>query len=101
MRAFAPRPDAKTERMKTALETVGIDEDSWSDSTAVHRKIAPFHGQSRIFIDREMGRFCQKFTNRRGMPNSPKRTGFVLSKLAAAGAYYLWDNNSASAQANQ
>jgi hypothetical protein len=44
----------------------------------------------RIFIDCEMDHFCQTFTNRRGMPVSFRRRGFVLSKLSACGASCLW-----------
>ena len=90
MQAFAPPPDAKTERMRAAMEAVRTDETLWHDSTAVHKKIEQLSRQSRTFIDSEMGRFCQKFTNRREMGHSPQRTGFVLSKLASQGAYYLW-----------
>jgi hypothetical protein len=37
-----------------------------------------------------MDHFCQTFTNRRGMPVSFRRRGFVLSKLSACGASCLW-----------
>lgn len=90
MRAFAPQPDAKTERMAAALEAVGIGEYSWHDSRTLQTKIEQLNHPLRIFIDREMDRFCQKFTNRRGMRDSPQRTDFVLSRLTASGAYYLW-----------
>jgi len=91
MKAFAPPPDAKTERMKAAMEAVGIDEHHWHDSTAVHRKIEQFDHPLRTFIDSEMERFCQKFTNRRQMGHGHERTSFVLSKLNAHGIYYLWN----------
>jgi hypothetical protein len=90
MRAFGRRPDAKTERMATALETVGIGKHPWNDSKTLQTKIERLDPPRRIFIDREMDHFCQKFTNRRGMSDSPERTDFVLSKLTASGAYYLW-----------
>ena len=84
------RPDAKTERMATALEAVGIGKHPWHDSKTLQTKIERLDDPRRIFIDREMDHFCQKFTNRRGMSDSPERTEFVLSKLTACGAYYLW-----------
>jgi len=90
MKAFAPQPDAKTERMTTALEAIGIGEHWWHDSDAVHKQIEQLDHPLRTFIDSEMDRFSQKFTNRRGMLHSLRRTGFILSKLAAQGAYYLW-----------
>ncbi|MHC4287751.1 MAG: hypothetical protein ACYSSJ_05550 [Planctomycetota bacterium] len=93
MRAFDPRPDAKTERMAAALESVGIGQHSWHDSKAVQTKIEQLDHSLRIFTGSEMDRFCQKFTNRRGMPDSLRRTDFVLSKLTACGAYYLWYAN--------
>ncbi|OQY05127.1 MAG: hypothetical protein B6I25_06085 [Planctomycetales bacterium 4572_13] len=96
MQAFAPAADAKTERMKAALEAVGVDEHHWHDSVAIGAKIEHLSHPLRRFIDDEMGRFCQKFTNRRQMAHSCERTEFVLSKLAGQGGYYLWDSNSAS-----
>ena len=94
MQAFAPHPDAKTERMAAALEAVDIGEHSRHDSKTVQIKIERLDPSRRIFIDREMHHFCQKFTNRRGMPDSLRRTDFVLSKLTACGGYYLWQAES-------
>ena len=90
LQAFVPSSDAKTERMAATLEAVGIEEQSRHDSKTVQIKIERLDALRRIFIDREMDHFCQKFTNRRGMPDSLRRTDFVLSKLTACGAYYLW-----------
>ncbi|MEN8126625.1 MAG: GNAT family N-acetyltransferase [Planctomycetota bacterium] len=90
MQAFGPSPEAKTERMAAALEAVGLGKQLWHDSEAVHAKIKQLGFPQRTFIDSEMARFCQKFTNRRKAGHCIERTGFVLSKLAAAGAYYLW-----------
>ena len=90
MRAFDQRPNAKTERMAAALESIGIGKHSWHDSKAIQTKIEQLDHPLRIFIGSEMDRFCQKFTNRRGMPDSLRRTDFVLSKLTACGAYFLW-----------
>ena len=92
MKAFAPTPEAKTERMAAALEAVGIGEGLWHDGLAAHSMIETLCRQSQGFIIEQMDGFCQKFTNQRQMPHSPQRTGFVLSKLAARGAYYLWEN---------
>jgi hypothetical protein len=58
MRAFGPRPDAKTERMATALETVGIGKHPWNDSKTLQTKIERLDPPRRIFIDREMDHFC-------------------------------------------
>ena len=76
--------------MAAALETVEIGENLWHDSKTLQTKIERLDHPLRTFIDSEMDRFCQKFTNRRGMPDSLERTDFILSKLAAQGAYYLW-----------
>jgi hypothetical protein len=96
MKAFCPRPDAKTEQMTAALEAVGWPRSTWHDSRAIHTKIEQLSDRERTFIDGEMRRFCQKFSNRRAMPCSPKRTDFVLSRLAVRGAYYLWQANNDS-----
>jgi hypothetical protein len=90
MQAFTQQLDAKTERMAAAFEAVRIGKYLWHDSNAVGKVINILDRQSRRFIDREMERFCQKFTNRRRMPDSPQRTDFILSKLAVQGVYYLW-----------
>ena len=93
MRAFAPCPDAKTERMAAALEAVGLPRSTWHDSKTIQTKIEQLNHPRRIFIDSEMDHFCQKFTNRRGILDSPDRTNFVLSKLGARGVYYLWQRD--------
>ena len=90
MRPYLTQRDAKTERMAAALEAVGIGTHVWHDSAAVHKAIDAMDSRSRQFIFRELDRFCQKFTNRRQLPDSPQRTSFVLSKLDSPGVYYLW-----------
>ncbi|MHC5191881.1 MAG: hypothetical protein ACYSOP_06835 [Planctomycetota bacterium] len=82
--------------MTAALEAVGWPQSTWHDSSAIHTKIELLSDRERTFIDGEMRRFCQKFSNRRAMPCSPKRTDFVLSRLAVRGAYYLWQANNDS-----
>ena len=90
MTEYSPPPDAKTERMRTALEAVGLTEALTRDSMSVHAMIEQLKPDMRMFIQDEMTRFCQKFTNRRNDPNDLQRTDFVLSKLASQPAYYLW-----------
>lgn len=92
MTAVRRMPDAKTIRMAAALEAVGIDENSWHNSGQIQTKIEQLAPSRRTFIDGEMERFCQKFSNRRRMPRSLERTDFVLSKLAHPLAYCLWTN---------
>jgi hypothetical protein len=100
MTAFESPPDAKTERMKAALETAGLTGAFNKDSESLHAMIELLQPNLRAFVQDEMARFCQKFTNRRNLPHSPERTDFVLSKLSHRPAYYLWTNfNSAGAQA--
>jgi hypothetical protein len=89
---FRRPPDVKTERMKAALETVGIERRLWIDTEQVHRQIDALNTPSRQFIEQQMQDFLQKFARRRNSPHSPGRTDFVLSKLGHPGNYYLWLN---------
>jgi hypothetical protein len=93
MQAFEAVPDAKTERMRTALAAAGLTV-SGQDSDSVHASIERLRPDLRAFIEEEMARFCQKFTNRRNEPHGLNRTDFVLSKLSHQPAYYLWTRSS-------
>ena len=92
MTRFRQPPDVKTERMKAALETVGIDESLWIDTEVVYLRIAALRSPHREFIEKQIQDFLQKFTRQRHMPHSLDRTDFVLSKLGHRGHYYLWLN---------
>ena len=92
MMEYRQPPDVKTERMKTALEAVGIDEHFWADTEQVHERIESLNPQQRSFIEKQIRDFLQKFASQRNLPHSLRRTDFVLSKLAPPGNYYLWFN---------
>ena len=92
MHPFRQMPDVKTERMQTALETVGIDESLWIDTDRVHEQIELLEPPAREFIEKQMQDFLQKFARQRNMSHSIDRTDFILSKLGDPGNYYLWLN---------
>ncbi|MHC4551887.1 MAG: hypothetical protein ACYSUT_03850 [Planctomycetota bacterium] len=92
MRQWAPAPSVKTERMMTALETVGIDRKHWIDSEAVHGMIETLDKDRRTFIEQQINAFLQKFPTQRNMEHSLGRTDFVLSKLGEPANYYTWLN---------
>ena len=92
MKVFLPPPDAKTERMKAAFESAGLSRAISEDTYSAHAAMNALPRDLQCFIDDEMRRFCEKFTNRRGMNHSSERTEFVLSKLTNRPAYYLWTN---------
>lgn len=91
MREYVRPTDAKTERIRAALETVGIGEDVWADADAVQTMLEKLDRQRRRFVEEEMGRFAEKFTAQRKMRASAERTEFVLSRLGGEGRYYLWN----------
>lgn len=90
MTAFPPPPDVKTERLQAALETAGLAGAHSRGSDSLHAAIEQLRPKLRAFVQTEMNRFCQKFTNRRNAPHTPERTDFILSKLSHGPAYYLW-----------
>ena len=92
MQAFTPAPDVKTERMASALETVGIDESLWIDPQTVHKRIEELPTSQYEFLEQEIDRFLQKFASQRNMKHSVERTDFLLSKLGDPGRYYAWMN---------
>jgi GNAT superfamily N-acetyltransferase len=92
MTEYSPPADPKTEKMRAALEMIGIDEACWTDSRQVHQQIETLNGPKREFIEQHVGAFLQKFQSQRNMPHCFERTDFLLSKLCDAGNYYLWQN---------
>jgi GNAT superfamily N-acetyltransferase len=90
MREYVRGVDAKTERMRAALEATGIGQESWADAEAVHQRIKGLDRPKRLFVEREMQCFLEKFATQRKMAESTERTEFVLSKLGDGGRYYLW-----------
>lgn len=92
MREWQPVPSIKTERMMTALETIGIDRQDWIDSEAVHERIETLDKSRRDFIERQIDAFLQKFHTQRNMKHCLNRTDFVLSKLGEPANYYTWLN---------
>ena len=92
MTEYVPSPEPKTEKMRAALETIGIDESLWADSHRVHKQIELLDRARGSFIEQSIGAFLQKFQSQRNMPHSFERTDFVLSKLCDTGNYYLWYN---------
>jgi len=92
MMEFKQPSDVKTERMKAALEMVGIDENLWIDTEQAHRQIDLLNPQQKQFIEKQICNFLQKFASQRNMPHCPERTDFILSKLGNPGNYYLWLN---------
>ncbi len=92
MLRFRRAADVKTERLKAALETVGIGERLWIDAAAVHAHLSSLDRPQRAFIEQQINAFLQKFARQRNMPHCQQRTDFILSKLGDPGCYYLWLN---------
>lgn len=90
MREYVRGTDAKTERMRAALETVGIGEEAWADLETVQQKLKQLDKRRQHFVEAELARFVEKFATQRKMNASVERTEFVLSKLGDGGRYYLW-----------
>ena len=71
---------------------VSVQERELIDPSGVQRKLERLDKRRAEFIELEIRRFLQSYGKRRDMPDGLERTRFILSKLSARPAYYVWFN---------
>ena len=89
---FDPPADADVERMKQALEMIGVDEPMWIDPDLVYERIECLADSERAFIESEIDRFLQRYGKRRFMEQGVERIEYVLGKLGDRPSYFVWLN---------
>ena len=92
MKAYHAPEKKQNIRLKEALSATGIEENMYIDPAAVQRKIKSLDGGQAEFIEHEIRRFLQSYSDRRYSRPSLNRTTFVLNKLTTRPVYYIWFN---------
>lgn len=85
-----PRPQALF--LAEQLVQVGIPEDLWTNAADVHARICALPSSVREPLEKAVERFLGPYGRRRQMPKGLARIRFVLSRLNARPAYFVWFN---------
>jgi len=82
-------------KLREALSVVGIDEDCLVDIELVHNKLQKLNARAKNFIENQIVNFLTTYGRRvRSLPDSTKRTEYIISRLSDRPVYYLWRNAS-------
>jgi len=85
-----PRPQAQS--LSAELTSLGIPPTFWHDAAEVHKRMENLPAPCRRRLEKAFRRFLGAYGRRRKMPGGLERTRFVLSRLNACPAYYVWFN---------
>ena len=92
MKAYTAPIPSRCVQLVEAFSLVGIEEAELIDPASVQRKLGGLRWPKADFIEGQMRHFLQSYGKRRTMPPGIERIRFVLSKLTARPAYYIWLN---------
>ena len=92
MTVYTAPPTTRVVQMTEAFSLAGIEASQLIDVKRVHRKLLRLSQAKTKFIESQIRKFMQSYGKQRHMPPSLERTRFVLSKLTARPAYYIWFN---------
>jgi hypothetical protein len=80
-------------KLREALSAVGIDEDTLVDIELTHSKLQNLNPKAKNFIEEQIVSFLTTYGRRvRNLPDSVKRTEYIISRLSDRPVYYLWRN---------
>ncbi|MEJ5260035.1 MAG: hypothetical protein WHS88_07595 [Anaerohalosphaeraceae bacterium] len=83
-----PRPQARL--LAEQLVQAGIPEDLWTDAAEADARIRALPSSVREPLEKAVERFLGPYGRRRQMPQGLARIRFVLSRLNARPAYFVW-----------
>jgi len=89
MTAYPARLSRQCEKMREALNTVGITDYQFLRPVEVQAKLDVMDGRLKFWLEHQIRRFLNAYGKRRNMPPGIDRTRFVLSKLTAQPMYYI------------
>lgn len=92
MKAYFMGQSLRCKRLIEAMSVVGVEDDMFIDSAAVHERLCGLDDGQNRFIDSEIKRFLQSYTKRKHMPHGLQRTAYLVSRLAHRPVYYVWIN---------
>jgi hypothetical protein len=94
MTAYPPRPSPASERLKAALEAVGLDRSDRRSGTALAAALARLAPAARRLAEREIARWVRSYlgakNHRTNRPDRPRALALVARHLDVAPVYYLW-----------
>jgi hypothetical protein len=92
MKAYTAEVPARSLRLIEALSVIGMENSGLIDAERVQRKLDRLGPCKAKFIELEIRRFLKSHGRRRNMQPGLERTRYILSKLTARPAYYIWFN---------
>lgn len=90
MKKYEAPLDGRCVRIREALSMVGLEGCVLLDVCEVQKRIDNMNLVMRSFIEIEMKRFLQAYGTGARIAEGIKRTKYVLSRLTARPAYYIW-----------
>jgi hypothetical protein len=90
MTAYPAKLSCQCEKMRDAMNTVGIKEHQFLRPREVQAKLDMLDGRLKFWLEHQTLRFLNAYGKRRTMPFGIERTRFILSKLSARQMYYIW-----------
>jgi hypothetical protein len=92
MTAYPAKLSHQCEKMRHALNTVGIKDYQFLRPVEVQAKLDALDGRLKFWLEHQTQRFLNAYGKRRNMPDGIERTRFILSKLTTQPVYYIWVN---------
>ena len=90
MTAYPAQLSRQCQKMRDALNVVGIKDYQFLRPLEVQAKLDVMDGRLKFWLEHQTRRFLSAYGKRRNMPDGIERTRFILSKLTAEPVYYLW-----------
>jgi len=94
MTAYPPRPSPAGERLKAALEAVGIGRTDRRSAAALEAALASLAPGPQRLAQRELDRWARSYlgakNHRTNRPDRPRALALVARHLDATPVYYLW-----------
>jgi len=94
MTAYPPPPSPQGERLRAALETVGIGRVARRSAEALDRALGALDPAAQHLAEREIERWCRSYlgakNHRTNRPDRRRRLELVARHLDSAPVYYLW-----------
>ena len=93
MMKFEGTEPVRSVKLRQALSVIGIELTDLVDIERTHNKLQNTSEKAKGFIEKHITDFLAAYGRRaRTMPDCPKRTEFLISRLTERPVYYLWRN---------
>ncbi len=80
-------------KLRQALSAIGIEQTNLVDIERTHNLLQSLNVKQKIFIEKQIKDFLAAYgRGARNLPDSIRRTEFLISRLTERPIYYLWRN---------